>query len=378
MSLKDLFEQDELDPRLEALDLLTSYHSTIRLLEMFQTAIFNKEHQNRSVLSVYKEYLSSLGLINTADDYPTILSGRKNNPNEAQAIRNLKYPVGLGSLAAYMSLNLGIGKEIAADKIPNKINDKLKSEWFLDEFEIEDEAFKNPTVNRVITRLRNAVSHHKFKLRVPLSLMRESELMDRIEVTFYDTDGKKDNDFYAKARFSAVAKLMEKLRRTVYAFHNCPPFEGDISEDDAIVDYVDSCFAHFARPYSGRGLRFKGLKQLCPIATYELAVETGYFETSKSDHWKYEVCLTLHNEACSPQHIDIPYLDNSRWGEIMIEDELYDLGQYPMEWLLTHGKSPLCRLDKKIISMLEKALIVPPSKPAGPQMESENGQCTKD
>ncbi|NWL45882.1 hypothetical protein DM819_08420 [Pseudomonas hunanensis] len=357
MSLKALFEEDELDPRLEALDLMTSFHSTIRFLEMFQAAIFSRRDQNRSVLSVYQEYLLSLGLINTADDYPDIVGGRMDNPNEAQARRNLKYPMGVGSMAAYMSINLGVAKEIAADKIPNKISDKLKAEWFFEDFDvIKDEAYENPTVSRVITRLRNAVSHHNFKIRVPSHLIHKSDIKDQVEVTFYDTDKKQGNDFYAKANFRTIEKLMEKIRGSVYVFHNCPDFEGDLTKEDAISDYVGSCFRHFARAYAGRGLKFKYLKALSPEAMYELYLSAGVCEVSRSDHLKYEVCLAVNDKACEAQYIDIPFIGSNRWGEIMIEDKLYPLGPNPVEWMLTHEMSPLCRLDRKIISMLELAL----------------------
>lgn len=357
MSLKILFEQDELDPQLEALDLMTSYHATIRFLEFFQHAIFSKEQQSRSVLDLYCEYLYSLGLINTQDDYPCVLSGRSDNPNENQAVRNLKFPMGLGSLAAYMSVNLGIAKEIASNKIPNKISEQLKSEWFLDEFDlIKDELFDEPTINRVITRLRNAVSHHKFKLRVPLHLKDETDIKDRVEVTFYDAAGKGGKEFYAKARFRTVEKLMEKLRSSVYVFHSCPQFDGDIYEKGAIIDYVTSCFEHFSRSYTGRGLKFKELRFLHPIDAHEARSTSGCLEFSIANNIIYEVLFTLNDKACNPQYIGIPLVAKSQQGEIMIEGELYYLGDYPMEWMLTHEKSPLCRLDKKIIGMLDSAL----------------------
>ncbi|MFJ2410273.1 hypothetical protein ACIOMR_14020 [Pseudomonas sp. NPDC087814] len=356
MSLKALFEEDELDPKREALDLMTSYHSTIRFLEYFQAAIFDREQQHRSLLSVYRDYLYDLGLINTHDDYPRVVGGRADNPNEKQAIRNLKFPMGLGSLAAYMSINLGIAKEIASDKIPNKISDKLKSDWYFSEFDIiEDEAVKNPPILRVVTRLRNAVSHHNFKLRIPLSLIHESDIKDQVEVTFYDKDPK-GKEFFAKARFRVVEKLMEKLRSSVYSFHTCPVFDGDISKHDAITNYVAECFEHFSRSYAGKGLKFEGVIGLSPEDAIEVIAKTGYFEISKSDCLMHEVRFSLNGKKCDAQYIDIPYIGYNRWGNILIEDELYPMGEYPMEWMLTHEKSPLCRLDKKIVSMLDLAL----------------------
>jgi len=357
MSLKKLFEQDELDPQLESLDLMTSYHSTMRFLELFQAAIFSKEHQSRSVLSVYAEFLHSQGLINTPDDYPSVISGHLDNPNEIQAIRNLKFPMGLGSLSAYMSMNLGIAREIAGDKIPNKSTEKLKSEWFLDKFDIiKDELHEKPTIRRVLKRLRNAVSHHNFKLRIPLSLVNERDIRDQVEVTFYDSDKSNGNDFYAKARFRTVENLMEKLRSTVYEFHTCPPFEEDIYKDNAIVDYVSACFKHFSRSYARRGLKFESLTMLNPIDAYRVQAQTGCIEISRSDTLLYKASMKVNDKNCEPQYLEIPFLANNRQNEIMIEDDLYDLGASPMDWMLNHAKSPLCRLEKKIISMLDDAI----------------------
>ncbi|TFB44157.1 hypothetical protein [Pseudomonas sp. F01002] len=358
MTLKELFDSDDLDPRLEALDLMTSYHCTMRFLEIFQSAILDVREQNRSVKDIYIDYLHSLNLINTVDDLPKVLTGRQNNPNEKQAVRNIKFPMGLGSLAAYMTMNLGIAKEIVGDKLPKKSSDEIKSAWFFDEFEIiKDESSETPTVSRVITRLRNAVSHHKFKLRIPDSRIHEPDVRDRVEVSFYDTDGKLNNDFYAKATFRTVEKLMEKLRHTEYTFHNCPTFEGDISNFDEFVEYIDNCFTHFNRPYLGRGLKFEGLRKLSPMEAYELATQSGVLEMSRSDCLKFEVCFSLKGEPRKFQYIDIPFINNQRWGNIMIEDELFPLGDYPIEWMLNHQMSPLCRLDKKIREMMEKSLL---------------------
>lgn len=357
MSLKGRFDCESLDPRLEALDLMTSYYCTMRFLEKFQSAIFNPNEQNLSIKDFYINYLHSLNLVNTKDDLPEILTRRKNNPNESQAIKNLKPPMGLGSLAAYMSMNLGAAKEIVGDKLPNKKAEKYKKEWFLNEFYvIEDEGDCNPTISRVITRLRNAISHHNFKLRVPDSKLNEPDIRDRVEVCFYDSNGSSNNDFYAKASFRTIEKLMEKIRNSEYMFHSCPYFEGDITNFDEMVKYVEDCFFHFSRTHKSRGLRFGGLKKLGPEKAYEVEASSGYLEMSHSDFLKFEVMFSVYDKMCVKQYLDIPFINNQRHGRIMIQDELYELGEHPIDWMLNHEKSPLYRLDMKIKEMIDTAL----------------------
>ncbi|HAS0921862.1 hypothetical protein ISU95_06160 [Enterobacter cloacae] len=354
MTLKDRFDFDDMDPKLEALDLLTSYSCTMQFLEHFQDAIFNKEKQMLSIKDVYIEYLFSLGLINTVDDLPEILTGRRDNPNELQAIRNIKYPRGLGSIAAYMCLNLGVAKEIVADKLPNKNSTKIKSDWFVDEFDIIlDEGNKNPSVYRIITRLRNSISHHNFKLRIPDSKLNETDLKDKIEISFYDTDGKSGNDFYARASFKTIEKIIKKIHRTEYTFHNCPVFSYDNLNSENIVKYVESCFIHFSRPYSKQCIEFKGVKMLDPLKAYQLKSASGSFEASHSDVVMYKVCFSRNGKPCNDLYIDIPYFSEDNPKSLIIEDEICSLGEYPMEWILNDIRSPLCRLDKKIRDMIK-------------------------
>lgn len=353
MTLKEKFELDDFDPRLEALDLLTSYSCTMKFLEYFQNAIFDKEKQMLSVKEVYIEYLYSLGLINTEDDLPGILTGRNYNPNECQAIRNIKFPKGLGSIAAYMCLNLGVAKEIAADKLPNKNSSKVKSEWFFDEFDIiEDEANANPSVSRIITRLRNSISHHNFKLRVPDSRINEKDLRDKVEISFFDTDGKVGNDFYAKASLRVIEKTINKIHSVVYSYHSCPSFNYNVLNTESIVEYVKECFVHFCRYHHDSGLKFKGIKILNPMEMYEFKTRDGYYEMSKSDIMTYRVCFSLNEKTYDDNYIDIPCFDRDNPVFIIIEDEVISLGEYPVEWLLNNARSPLCRLDKKIRDMI--------------------------
>ncbi|MFJ5398563.1 hypothetical protein [Pectobacterium sp. CHL-2024] len=354
MTLKEKFDVDDFDPKLEALDLLTSYSCTMQFLEHFQDAIFNKEKQTLSVKDVYIEYLFSLGLINTVDDLPKVLTGRKDNPNEQQAIRNIKYPLGLGAIAAYMCLNLGVAKEIVADKLPNKRSSKIKSAWFVDEFDIIiDEGDGNPSVSRIITRLRNSISHHNFKLRIPDHKLNEPDLKDKIEIYFYDTDGKSGNDFYAIASFKTVEKIIKKIHRTEYIFHNCPVFSEDDLNSENIVKYVESCFIHFSRPYCKQRLEFNGVRMLDPLKAYELKSKSGFFEMSHSDVVMYKVCFSLNGKNCDDLYIDIPYFSEGNSESLTIEGELCSLGEYPMEWILNDIRSPLCRLDKKIRDMIK-------------------------
>ncbi|MGG6122954.1 HEPN family nuclease [Pantoea allii] len=357
MSLKEIFDADNLNPKLEALDLLTSYSCTMQFLEHFYLAIFNKGKQSSPVIDVYIEYLHSLGLINTIDDLPEILTGRENNPNELQAVRNLKFPNGLGSIAAYLSLNLGIAKEIVADKIPNKNSTKVKSEWFLDEFSmLLDESNPNPTVYRVITRLRNAISHHNFKLRIPDSKIHEIERKDKIEITFYDTDGKAGNDFLAKATFSTIEKIIKKIHSAEYTFHSCPEFEYDELNSETIVEYVKNCFIHFTRTFTSKGLKFQAITRLGPKEAYELEASTGFFEISQSEVLPYKVCFSLNNKPCKEQYIRIPYFNNNWPITLKIADEVHSLGEYPIQWLLNDYRSPLCRLDKQIREIINIAI----------------------
>jgi len=354
MTLKELFECDDLNPRHEALDLLTSYYCTMRFLEFFQSAIFDPRQQNRSIKDVYVEFLYSLGLINTDDDLPEMLTGKRGGRNEGQARRNIKYPMGLGSLAAYMSINLGVAKEIVGDKLPKKNSKEIMAAWHLDEFEIiKDEAQESPSVNRIITRLRNAISHHNFKLRIPSDNIDGSDIRDLVEVSFYDTDGKPNNDFYAKSKFRAIEKLIEKMHRAEYFFHSCPYFDGDASNFSELVSYVEKCFSHFSRPYSSRGLKFIGLKRLNPSEEFEVIASTGVFEISRSDFLKFEVNFSLDGVACSGLYIDIPFVDKNRHGRIMIEGDSYELGEFPIEWMLNNQISPICRLDNKIKAMID-------------------------
>lgn len=357
ISLKEIFDADNLDPRLEALDLLTSYSCTMQFLEHFYLAIFNKDKQSSSVIDVYIEYLHSLGLINTIDDLPEILTGRKNNLNELQALRNLKFPNGLGSIAAYLSLNLGIAKEVVADKIPNKNSAKVKSEWFLDDFDmLSDESNPNPTVYRVITRLRNAISHHNFKLRIPDSKIHEIEHKDKIEITFYDTDGKTGNDFLAKVTFSTLEKVIKKIHSLEYAFHSCPEFKYDELNSETIVEYVKNCFIHFTRTFAKKGLKFEGIIRLGPMEAYELEASTGVFEISQSEVIPYKVCFSLNNKPCEEQYIKMPYFNNNWPAMLKIADEVHSLGEHPIQWLLNDYRSPLCRLDKQIRDIINIAI----------------------
>ncbi|EPB7300154.1 HEPN family nuclease [Yersinia enterocolitica] len=360
MKLKEQFDSDEFEPESEALDLLTSYSCTLQFLEYFQNAIFDNRLQDLSVRQVYMGFLNSLDLINTEHDYPEILTGKKDNPNEMQAIRNLKYPYGLGAIAAYMCLNLGVAKEIVADKIPNKNTSKIRTDWFLDEFDIlKDDKEKVLSVKDVITRLRNAISHHNFKLRIPDSKLNEVDLRDKIEVSFYDTDGKTGNDFYAKASFRVVEKVMKKIHHTEYVFHNCPFFEYDELNSESIVEYVKTCFTHFCRSYTSRGLKFEGIEMLDPFQAYEIESKSGFFEISKSDTVKYKVCFSLNKVICNDYFIDIPFFDKNNPYFLTIEDEICYLGEYPMEWLLHDSRSPLCRLDKKIKDIIKSTLHKP-------------------
>lgn len=354
MTLKEMFNFDDFDPRCEALDLLTSYSCTMKFLEHFQCAVFNREKQDSSIKNLYIEYLCSLGLINTEDDLPEVLTGRKDNPNEQQALRNIKYPYGIGAITAYMCLNLGVAKEIVADKLPNKNSSKIKSAWHFDEFDmIIDEGNDNPSVSRIITRLRNSISHHNFKLRIPDSRLNEPDLKDKVEISFYDTDGKSKNDFFARASFRTVEKLIKKIHETEYMFINCPDFDFDDLNSETIVEYVKRCFIHFSRPYSKQSLEFKELKMLDPLQAYEFKSKSGFFEISHSDVVTYKVKFNLDGKPCDDQYIDIPYFKNDNPRLLTIEGESCSLGEYPMEWILNDIRSPLCRLDKTIRDMIK-------------------------
>lgn len=353
MTAKELFELDDFDPELEALDLITNFRCTVKLLDKIHKAVFDKKEQGRSVKNIYVEYLYELGLINTDDDLPSVLTGRPETINESQALRNLKYPMGVSTMAAYIGLNLGVAKEIVAKRITTKNTEKEKELWHLNEFQfVHGKSDPDPGVKKIVSRLRNAVSHHRFKLRIPDSRLHISDVRDRVEVTFYDSDGNLENDFYAKANFRSVEKLMDKLQETEYFFFNCPIFESDVYSREEIVGYVNKCFHHFTKLFSKDNLRFHGLKQ----SRFTDEPSCVFLSKPLSDCVEFEVCVSVEGEECPPQYIQIPFFSRSRSGSVLIESRYYTLGEYPVDWMLNHHASPLCRLDKKIRSIYKKSV----------------------
>lgn len=355
-SLKAKFYEDDLVPELEALDLMTSFHCTMRFLEISQAAIFDPQQRNRPIQDVYQQFLASLGEITTTEDVPSFWSGAPPGPNENQAIRNMRMPMGMGALAAYLSMNLARGKEIVAGRIPNKGDKETRAAWHIDKFEeLEDTRPSSAlTVAGIVTRLRNAISHHQFKLRVLPCEQESTSFRDRVYVSFLDHS--ENSTFYARASFRTLELLMEKLRMAEYEFHQCPEFQGDAYATGAIETYVESCFSHFARGYRRHRIDFRSISRLDPESEYRLMLESSSIEISRSDTCKYAVEFSANGRATEPQYIDIPFLDPARPGSITILGQRCHLGQAPMDWMLYNVQSPLYRLDKKIKRMFDNVL----------------------
>ncbi|MGE8236748.1 MAG: hypothetical protein ACN6PQ_10765 [Stenotrophomonas indicatrix] len=354
-SLRAKFEVDDLDPRLEALDLMTSFHCTIRFLEFFQAAILDPQQRERSIADVYTGFLVSLGEISTADDLPSCWSGQPPGANERQAMRNLRMPMGLGALAAYLSMNLARGKEIVSTRIPDRCDDETLAAWSIDKFEeLEDTRPAKPTVATILTRLRNAISHHQFKLRVRSRDQTTGDFRDDVYATFLDHSTQ--STFYARASFRTLELLMEKLRMAEYDFHQCPRFEGDAYDHVALKTYVESCFSHFARGYKRHKIGFHDLKRLDPESEYQVMVQSGTIELSRSDMCKYAARFSVNGEPSALHYIDIPFLDPHTRGYITMLGEPCLVGDNPIDWMLHNARSPLYQLDRQIKEMLETVL----------------------
>lgn len=87
-----------------------------------------------------------------------------------------------------------------------------------------------------------------------------------------------------------------------------------------------------------------------------MEASSGYLEMSHSDFLKIEVMFSVYDKMCIKQYLDVPFINNQWHGRIMIQDELYELGEHPIDWMLNHEKSPLYRLDMKIKEMIDTAL----------------------
>lgn len=353
--LRKIFEAEELCAEKEALDLLTSYYGTMQFLEAFQRVIFDRAAREMSVKQFYLSFLQELGLVNTIDDMPAEFTGSNHNPNEKQASRNLKYPMGLGAIAANLWVNLGLGKDVAARRLPKKFDQETKQAWGIDKIDIRCEDYDSLDVLKVATRLRNAVSHNNFKIRIPIENIDVHDVREKVQVMFYDAKNNKGEDeFLAIASYGVIETFMRKIHSAEYEFYHYPDFEFEELNSTTLFSYVDACFKHFCR--SVREVSYEKLVRLSPVDEYECLVN-GDIERPRSDVVMVKVVFSVKGVSCDDQVFWMPYLNSSRPGLFESEGVSYILGENPLAWLLYHESSPIYNLSKVVLGMAEHATL---------------------
>ncbi|AJP52222.1 hypothetical protein [Pseudomonas simiae] len=353
--LRKIFDAEELSAEKEALDLLTSYYGTMQFLEAFQRVIFDRTAREMSVKQFYLSFLQELGLINTIDDIPAEFTGSNYNPNEKQASRNLKYPMGLGAIAANLWVNLGLGKDVAARRLPRKFDLETKQAWGIDNIDIRYKDYDTLDVMKVATRLRNAVSHNNFKIRIPIENIGIQDVREKVQIMFYDAKNNKGEDeFLAIASYGVIETFMRKIHSAEYEFHHYPHFEFEELNSATLFSYVDACFKHFCR--SVRGVSYENMVRLSPLDEYECLVNDD-IERPRSDVVMVKVEFSVNGVSCDDQVFWMPYLNSSRPGLFESEGISYVLGENPLAWLLYHESSPIYNLSKLILSMADCARL---------------------
>mgnify|MGYP003576265260 CR=1 FL=1 len=354
MKLKEEFEKSDLNLKTESLDLITSYSNTMRFLGFFQDALFDRERQSVSVHQIYLDYLYSLGLINTVDDIPPFFPEDAQRENSKQAARNHALPMGLGTIAAYMCMNLVLGKEIASDKLPTAKSEKALTDWFLSDFiQIKETNPGALNVKRVITRLRNSISHKNFKIEIPESERKNPDVRERVKITFYDSDlSKQNNEFLAIATFGTIEKLMKKIHEIEYYSNTYPVTDLTLSTTKEIESYIGQCFEHFTRAYRNKNLKYCGIEMATPEEAFLYKTRDNLYELSKSETFVIKIKFIFGDNVFF-EFLDIPYINEGSESYTIVLGRRHFLGNYPLNWFLFNEASPIFLLDKKILNILD-------------------------